>query len=56
MSSVPVVLVPSVFFINGTTGVPVEILGGAVATDTIIDKLPAILALGKVTASMYNNN
>lgn len=47
----PVVVLPSIYFINPVSGVPVEILAGPVTSALLTDKLPAILAAGKTSSA-----
>lgn len=43
----PLVLVPSLFFISGETGVPLEVLGGPLAADNLKEKVTKLLGNAK---------
>ncbi|XP_050720084.1 UBX domain-containing protein 4-like [Eriocheir sinensis] len=43
----PLVLVPSLFFISGETGVPLEVLGGPLAADNLKEKVTKLLENAK---------
>lgn len=47
LPSDPLVLVPSLFFISGETGVPLEVLGGPLAADNLKEKVTKLLGNAK---------
>lgn len=43
----PLVLVPSLFFISGESGVPLEVLGGPLTADNLKEKITKLLGDAK---------
>lgn len=50
----PVVILPSLYFISGSTGIPLEILGGAVAKDKLKEKLKEFTKDAQIPAASSN--